>query len=66
MKQSRIVYLLVLSTLVFSCSTQMQSLSSSEEVSSIEGYKPNPEGWSEAQIAPIDMPNNGHHPNYNK
>ena len=30
MKQSRILYLLVLSTLVFSCSTQMQSLSSSE------------------------------------
>jgi hypothetical protein len=43
-----------------------KSLSSSEEVSSIAGYNPNPAGWSEAQIAPIDMPNNGHHPNYNK
>lgn len=43
-----------------------KSLSSSEEVNSIAGYNPNPAGWSEAQIAPIDMPNNGHHPNYNK
>jgi hypothetical protein len=43
-----------------------KSLSSSEEVSSIAGYNPNPAGWSEAQIAPIDMPNRGHHPNYNK
>ena len=43
-----------------------KSLSSSEEVNSISGYKPNPSGWSEAQIAPIDMPNNGHHPNYKR
>jgi hypothetical protein len=43
-----------------------KSLSSSEEVSSIAGFNPNPSGWAQAQIAPIDMPNNGHHPNYNK
>jgi len=41
-----------------------KSLSSSEEVKSIDGYNPNPSGWNEAQIAPKDMPNNGHHPNY--
>jgi|GWRWMinimDraft_6_1066014.scaffolds.fasta_scaffold00654_2 hypothetical protein len=41
-----------------------KSLSSSEEVSSIAGYNPNPAGWSDAQIAPIDMPNRGHHPNF--
>jgi hypothetical protein len=41
-----------------------KSLSSSEEVNSISGYNPNPSGWKEAQIAPIDMPNRGHHPNY--
>lgn len=41
-----------------------KSLSSSEEVNSISGYNPNPSGWAEAQIAPIDMPNRGHHPNY--
>jgi len=41
-----------------------KALSSSEEVDSIAGYNPNPSGWSEAQIAPIDMPNRGHHPNY--
>ena len=41
-----------------------RALSSSEEVSSIDGYNPDPNGWSNAQIAPINMPNNGHHPNY--
>jgi len=41
-----------------------KSLSSSEEVDSIAGYNPNPSGWAEAQIAPIDMPNRGHHPNF--
>jgi hypothetical protein len=41
-----------------------KALSSSEEVDSIAGYNPNPSGWAEAQIAPIDMPNRGHHPNY--
>jgi len=41
-----------------------KALSSSEQVDSIAGYNPNPSGWNEAQIAPIDMPNRGHHPNY--
>ena len=41
-----------------------KALSSSEEVASIDGYNPNPSGWDQAQIAPIDMPNRGHHPNY--
>jgi len=41
-----------------------KSLSSSEEVDSIAGYKPNPSGLAESKIAPIDMPNIGHHPNY--
>ena len=31
-----------------------------------ETYKPKPNGNRESKIAPIDMPNNGHHPNYNK
>ena len=43
-----------------------KSLSSSEEVSSIAGYNPNPKGWENAQIAPADMPDSGHHPNYRK
>jgi hypothetical protein len=42
-----------------------KAISSSEEVSSISGYNPNPTNWGEAQIAPKDMPDNGHHPNYN-
>jgi hypothetical protein len=41
-----------------------KALSSSEEVDSIKGYNPQPNGWEKAQIAPKDMPNNGHHPNY--
>jgi hypothetical protein len=41
-----------------------KSLASNEEVDSITGYNPNPSGWDNAQIAPKDMPNNGHHPNY--
>lgn len=41
-----------------------KALSSSEKVSSIPGYKPKPSGLKESKIAPIDMPNNGHHPNY--
>jgi hypothetical protein len=41
-----------------------KALSSSEEVSSIEGYNPNPVGSEDSKIAPIDMPNRGHHPNY--
>lgn len=44
-----------------------KSLSSSEEVASIpKSYKPRPYGTAESKIAPIDMPNNGHHPNYGK
>ena len=42
-----------------------KAISSSEEVSSISGYNPNPTNWGEAQIAPRDMDDNGHHPNYN-
>jgi hypothetical protein len=43
---------------------QDKALSSSEEVDSIAGYKPTPAGLTESKIAPIDMPNIGHHPNY--
>jgi hypothetical protein len=44
-----------------------KALSSSEEVASIpKSYKPRPYGTAESKIAPIDMPNNGHHPNYGK
>ena len=43
-----------------------KSLSSSEEVDSIAGYNPKPAGLTESKIAPIDMPNIGHHPNYGK
>ena len=41
-----------------------KALSSSEEVESIEGYNPRPAGSDDSKIAPIDMPNRGHHPNY--
>lgn len=44
-----------------------KALSSSEEVKSIpKSYDPNPRGEKESKIAPIDMPNNGHHPAYLK
>jgi hypothetical protein len=44
-----------------------KSLSSSQEVSSIpKSYKPRPLGNIQSKIAPIDMPNKGHHPNYMK
>lgn len=43
-----------------------KALSSSEQVESIEGYNPTPAGLAESKIAPIDMPNIGHHPNYSK
>ena len=43
-----------------------KALSSSEEVSSIDGYNPSPSGWSNAQIAPADMPDEGHHPDWVK
>jgi hypothetical protein len=42
-----------------------KALSSSEEVASIpKSYSPRPWGSAESKIAPKDMPNNGHHPNY--
>jgi len=41
-----------------------KSLSSSDEVDSIDGYNPKPNGLEEAKTAPKDMPNNGRHPNY--
>ena len=42
-----------------------KALSSSEEVESIpKSYKPTPRGRQQAKIAPKDMPDNGHHPNY--
>jgi len=44
-----------------------KSLNSSEEVSSIpKSYQPRPTGNAQSKVAPIDMPNNGHHPNYGK
>ena len=42
-----------------------KALSSSEEVDSIpNSYKPKGTEYKESKIAPKDMPNNGHHPNY--
>jgi len=42
-----------------------KALSSSQEVPNIpQSYKPNPSGNRDSKIAPKDMPDNGHHPNY--
>jgi hypothetical protein len=41
-----------------------KALSSSEQVDSIAGYNPSPSGWSNAQTAPADMPDEGHHPDW--
>jgi len=42
-----------------------KALSSSQEVPNIpQSYKPSPAGNKDAKIAPKDMPDNGHHPNY--
>jgi hypothetical protein len=42
-----------------------KSLSSNEEVSSIEGYDPQPNGWETAQIPTIDINEyGGHHPDW--
>ena len=42
-----------------------KALSSSQEVPNIpQSYKPTPSGRGKAKIAPKDMPDNGHHPNY--
>jgi hypothetical protein len=44
-----------------------KALSSSEEVENIpKSYRPRPAGHLLAPIAPKDMPNDGHHPNYVK
>jgi len=44
-----------------------KALSSSEKVATIpKSYMPNPRGSGDANTPPIDMPNNGHHPKYNK
>ena len=40
-------------------------ISKGKETDSIpKTYKPTPRGNKESKIAPKDMPNNGHHPNY--
>ena len=42
-----------------------KALSSSQEVTNIpQRYKPSPSGNKDSKIAPRDMPDNGHHPNY--
>lgn len=42
-----------------------KSLASSEEVNNIpKSYIPKGEEYNKSRIAPKDMPNNGHHPNY--
>lgn len=42
-------------------------ISKYDETDSIPStYKPKPRGSKESKIAPKDMPNDGHHPNYNK
>ena len=42
-----------------------KALSSSQEVTNIpQSYKPSPSGNKDSKIAPKDMPDNGHHPNY--
>lgn len=42
-----------------------EKISQYDETDSIpQTYKPTPNGNAESKIAPIDMPNNGHHPNY--
>lgn len=44
-----------------------KALSSSQEVESIpKSYAPRPTGNAKSKIAPIDMPYQGHHPNYIK
>lgn len=44
-----------------------KALSSADIVSEIpKTYIPKPSGNVQSKIAPKDMPNNGHHPNYNK
>ena len=42
-------------------------ISKGKEVNNIpSSYQPKGAEYNDAKIAPKDMPNNGHHPNYNK
>jgi hypothetical protein len=45
--------------------TMKKKIQNYDEVKSIpKSYKPRPAGHKKAKVAPKDMPNNGHHPNY--
>jgi len=45
--------------------TMKKVIQNYDEVNSIpKSYQPTPVGHKEAKVAPKDMPNNGHHPNY--
>jgi hypothetical protein len=45
--------------------TMKKKIQNYDEVNSIpKSYQPTPAGHKKAKVAPKDMPNNGHHPNY--
>jgi hypothetical protein len=45
--------------------TMKKKIQNYDEVNSIpKSYAPTPAGHKKAKIAPKDMPNNGHHPNF--
>jgi hypothetical protein len=45
--------------------TMKKVIQNYDEVNSIpKSYAPTPAGHKKAKVAPKDMPNNGHHPNY--
>lgn len=47
--------------------TMKKAIQNYDEVDNIpKSYQPTPVGHKEAKIAPKDMPNEGHHPSYNK
>ena len=47
--------------------TMKKSIQNYDEVDNIpKSYQPTPAGHKKAKIAPKDMPNEGHHPSYNK
>ena len=47
--------------------TMKKAIQNYDEVDNIpKSYQPTPVGHKEAKIAPKDMPNDGHHPSYNK
>ena len=47
--------------------TMKKKIQNYDEVKSIpKSYRPRPAGHKKAKVAPKDMPNNGHHPNYKK